>query len=444
MKKVLCLIGAAVMLMALATPVMAQFKSWGHIEVHTVYYQNKFNSFNTNTSLPKDQTERFIAERSRIYLQYGDPKVARAVLGFEMDASRWGTTAGGRNNMGQLNTDQVAVEIKWAFLEFVIPQTPLTMMLGMNWWDTGISINGGSFFAQHDAPGISLTANFAPHSIMAFMYREEDDSTTNYQVSDMYGLEYNLKQKVFDLNAWFAYQNDLRTDYADQPWWVGLAGGFRPGNFDFKVNAAYVGGTRQSAAGDIDYGGYAAELAARYRIGPGMFAGVWGFYSTGNDADETTKDKRYRMARGSEGYSGFGNWRSVYFYKASGVFGPNYDAYQGDFSANWPWGTYCGNVNFEYSPTAYLRFVANYLYYGDTAKGTPGAGKIVNTPRGARQDKDEDSIGSEVNLIGSLMIAKGFMFNAGVGYFIPGAVFDTPSNSADNSYNILTRIVYTF
>jgi len=444
MKKVLLLIGAAVLVMALATPSMAQFKTWGHTEIHTVYYMNRDNNLANGTgSGGDDVATRYIAQRFRFYLSYGDPKTVRAVIGFEGDASRWGTTSGGRNNMGELNTDEVALEIKHSYLDFVIPKTPLSVRAGMFWWDIG-----GRFNQAQDAPGIKLTANFAPHAISAFMYRAEDQNTNNYNVEDTYGLVYTLKQKQFDMEAYFQYVNDLRDDaFANHPWWLGVGAGYRPGNWDFAAYFTYLGGTMESkvsGVNDIDYKAWAAEASARYRIGPGLFVGIEGFYSTGNDADATDESNRYMMSRGSEAYSGFGNWRGVYFYKASGVFGPSYDAYQGSFSTYWPWGTYYADVNVEYSPTPWLKLVANYMYIGDTAEGTPGAGKVVNTPRGARQDKDEDYVGSEINLIASMNIYKGFLFNIGAGYFMPGDVFDTPSKSADPGYNVMSRLVYSF
>jgi hypothetical protein len=389
MKKALFLIGAVVLVMALATPSMAQFKTWGHIEFQTVYQVGLTNALNTDASKPKDQENKYIAERARFYLQYGDPKVVLAVLGFEMDASRWGYPAASgpdanKNNMGVQGTDQVAVEIKWAFLEFVIPQTPLTMQAGLQGW-----YFGGRLFSNEDNPGIRLTANFAPHSIQAFWMRENDENQVTYQVNDLYGLDYQLKQKAFDIEAYFAYYNDLRSNvYADHPWFAGIAAGFRPGNWDFDAQFSYVGGTRDyvgsTPTGAFDkYESWAAELKARYQIGPGFFVGAEGFYSTGNDADSTDTYKRFRLLTNDECRSNFGNWRSVYFYRSTGVFGPWENGYQSDYM-----GTWYGNVNVEYNPTAWLKLVANYLYIGDTATGTPGTGKTVNTPTGSYQGAD--------------------------------------------------------
>jgi len=437
MKKVLVLIGAAVLVMALATPSMAQFKSWGHIEFQTIYAVNRDNNFNVPTDT--DLASRHIAERFRFYLQYGDPKTVRAVLGFEGDGTDWGTStarSGGRNDMAIAGTDQVALEIKQAYLEFVIPQTPLSATIGMQWFTYG-----DIFFQGRDLPGVKLTAAFAPHQVELFWWREEDESRTTYNVNDVYGLEYDFKQKLFDFNAYFAYQNDLTpTTYDDHPWYAGIAAGFRPGNFDFDGRFSYVGGKQENkvaGGSDVDYKSWAAKLAARYKIGPGMFVGVEGVYSTGNDADDTGSIKMFKLANSSEMNSSFGNWRSVFYYRGSGVLG-----YYHEKQLNWM-GTWYGNVNFEYSPTAWARMVLNYLYIGDTSKGTDGLAGI-NSPTGSRTDQDKDFVGHEINLITSLSIYKGFVYNIGLGYFIPGDVYDSPSKSADNGYAVHSKLIYSF
>jgi hypothetical protein len=357
-------------------------------------------------------------------------------LGFEADGTDWGTSSSGRNNMATYGTDQVALEIKWAFLEFVIPRTPLTATIGMQGF-----YYGDIFFQSKDAPGVKLTAGFAPHQIQAFWWREEDTSRTTYGVNDVYGLEYKIKQKAFNLDGYFAYQNDLTpTTYNDHPWYAGIGAGFRPGNFDFNGRFSYVGGKRESTVSggsDVDYTSWAAKLAARYRIGPGMFVGVEGVYSTGNDADDADKIKQFKLANGSEANSSFGNWRSVFFYRGSGVLG-----YYHEKQLNWM-GTWYGNVNFEYSPTAWARMILNYLYIGDTATGAAGSAGI-NTPTGSRTDEDKDFVGHEINLITSLSIYKGFVYNIGLAYFMPGDVFDSASASAKNAYAVHSKLNYAF
>jgi len=117
MKKYLVLFGAAILMLALASPAMAQFTSWGHMEIQTIW--EKAPNFNTQTLMyagtispaNQDVTWRHVAERYRFYLQYGDPKTVRAVIGFEADSSDWGelrtsgTVTGGK--MGAYTADTV-------------------------------------------------------------------------------------------------------------------------------------------------------------------------------------------------------------------------------------------------------------------------------------------------------------------------------------------------
>ncbi|MCX5906755.1 MAG: hypothetical protein NTY64_06100, partial [Deltaproteobacteria bacterium] len=197
MKKYFVVLVAAVAILAVASPSLAQFKSWGHMEVET-YWSNKGTYFDSD----KSDNRRAIAERFRFYLQYGDPKTVRAVIGFEADSTTWGESSGpsapylnnnaaqgsnnagtttgapgatDRNHMGSLATDQIALEIKHAYLDFVVPNTPLSVMAGLQNFAVGGSL--GRFWENVDAPGIQLSGNFAPHTIQAVYFKEYKGNT---------------------------------------------------------------------------------------------------------------------------------------------------------------------------------------------------------------------------------------------------------------------------
>lgn len=491
MKKYLVLFGAAFLLMALASPSMAQFKSWGHMEIQTIWeskpdlntgqpWQIDLGNFavDSRTGLytktgataaaNRDETWRHIAQRYRMYFQYGDPKTVRAVIGFEADSTDWGqlsntsnTVAGG--GMGVYRADQVQMEIKHAYLDFTIPNTPVMITAGI--FNFAI---GGRLFMNNDAPGAMVTANFAPHRLIAWWWREQDvnDAASNnsrrvYDVNDTYGLLWDMTKQLYNIYAYGAYKNDLFTGnqssvaaasrYADHPWWIGVGGGFRPGNFDLSGQFIYNGGKREfvaSGVSDSDYEALALEVYLRYRIGPGMFVGVEGFYASGQDFNKTDKIGIYNVPAGSESQSIFGNDRSVIFWMNAAQIGYYHErnlAFMGLWYAR---------ANFEYSPMPWLRFNLNYLYIGDNNSGTPGSGvspftkvsatKQVNAPIGSRQDKDEDYVGSELNLITTFKIYKNFDYNVGLAAFFPGKMYDTPTNKADTTWAVNSKIVYAF
>jgi len=457
MKKYLALIGAGILVVALVSPAMAQqdwtkgFKTTSIFQIWSNWIQkqdlNTNNGSTDSTTWNRDTTTKGLSSRVNFYLEYGDAKFVRGVVGFEMDSTNWGestwapadTTASNPNNkMGVRNTDQVQLEIKHAYLDFAIPSTPLRLSLGLQ----GFYI-GGRLFQSMDSPGAIVTADFAPHKIMAYWWREKDglgtSSTqiatdrTKYNVNDTYALQYQLSQKLFNVYTYLAYKNDLQTSssYSDHPYWFGVGGGFRPGNFDLSGQFVYLGGKRDytdaSGTSDQDYTAWAAELLATYRIGPGLAAAIEGYYSTGNDADDTSKIKRYDSAAGSETYSGFGFDRSVLTFMNFGQLGGQHNKFGATYT-----GLYYGRLNAEYSPLAWLRLNANYLYIGDTTKGTVGAGKVVNTAiSGATQNKDENFVGHEINLITTLKIYQNFTYRFGLGYFIPGPVFDVYNSAGE-------------
>jgi len=364
---------------------------------------------------------------------------------------------------------------------------------------------GGRMFMNNDAAGAIATANFAPHRIRGIWWRQNDNNRNTYGVNDTYALTWDMTQPLFSLAAWGAYKNDLYTGqigtttfpastvvtpatatsgqvttqvtttvltaplnkYDDHPWFIGAGGGYRPGNWSFSADAIYNGGKRKftqatvsgNAAiapvqGDSNYNAYSAEAAASYRIGPGLLAGLEGFYGSGQNYDKPDKITQFQMPTSSETTSNFGNDRTVFMWMNAAQMGYYHNrqtAYEGFWYAR---------ANVEYSPLTWVRMNLNFLYIGDTSSGTPGLGispftriygtKLVNTPTGARQDVDKSIVGQELNLITTLRIYQNFDFNIGIYGFWPTNMFDRVDStgnviqSAQFSYGLNTKLVYAF
>ena len=459
MKKYLVWMGAMILVIALVSPALAQ--DWAKKFEATALWQiwsemtNK-KDFKMNAA-DQDIMTKGLASRINFYLNWGDPKYVRGIIGFEADSTNWGeptwsngsggpndsTSANPINRMGVRNTDQAQLEIKHAYLEFTIPNTPIMVSPGIQNF-----AYGGRLFQSMDAPGMKVTAAFAPHQIQAVWWRENEGYATDtdalrrnsYHVNDYYGLEYKLTQKAFNVVAWGFYQNDLQKDtYSDHPYWIGVGGGFRPGNLNLSGQLVYIGGKRDyvsASAVDVDYGAYAAEILAQYTIGPGLSVAGELFYASGNDADDPSKGKQYFRPIGSESHSNFGLGRTVFFFMNFSTFG-NQHQKQSDFG-----GMYYGRLNGIYSPMPWLQLSGNYLYIGDTSKGTVGRSGINSV--GGRTDKDCDFIGHEINLITTLKIYQNLTYNIGLGYFLPGEVYDTATKSADNAWAINTGMQLAF
>jgi hypothetical protein len=308
-----------------------------------------------------------------------------------------------------------------------------------------------------------------------------------------------MTKQLFSAGLWGAYKNDLYSGqigsttfpavtvttptgtatgveaivltaptnkYDEHPWYAGAAGGFRPGNWDFSAQFIYNGGKRKfttttvsgsatvaAVQGDSTYNAYAGEARAAYRIGPGLFAGLEGYYGSGQDWNKPDKITQYTYPTGSEATSNFGNDRTVFMWMNAAQMG-YYHMRNNEFTGFW-----YGRANVEYSPLTWLRLNLNYLYIGDTNSGSPGIGispfnrlattKLVNSPVGARTDSDKNYVGSELNLINTLTIYKNFQWNIGLYGFWPSDMFDrysgtTKIQSAEFSYGCNTKMVYAF
>jgi hypothetical protein len=213
----------------------------------------------------------------------------------------------------------------------------------------------------------------------------------------------------------------------------------------------YVGGEREYLTGNVssqDYQAYALEASAKYQIGPGMFLGAEIFHASGNDADDQSEINYLPTTRSSEGRSIFGNDRTVFYWMNASQMG-YYHNRNIEFS-----GMGYARANFEYSPAAWLRFNLNYLYIWDNSSGSPGTTiyrmsglpgtKIVNSPMGTTQAKDEDYLGQEINLITTFNIYKGFVYNIGIAAFLPGDAYKLPNGSVDPAFAVNSKLIYAF
>jgi hypothetical protein len=504
MKKYLIWIGAAILVMALASPSMAQFKSWGHLEVFSYWEVNK--SFNKDLN---DANYQGIGMRYRFNLGYGDPKTVMAVLGFEANSRGFGenpeagariygsgpTAAGtsastqpiagqasaissaGAGATGAWGTDVIGLQVRHAYLDFTIPNTPLTMQIGMQ----AQSIGGflGRFFMLKDVPAFVLNGNFAPHTISAFWWK---GVKSNYYMDndlDYYGVRYQLKQQVFNIEAWGVYGNDRRTvtdawsftrtagtaansffytptetltprPYEQKPWWLGANVPITFGNWKFEPTFIYLGGKAidSPAAGSgltgRDFSAYLGDLMVSYRLGPGLKFLFEGFYASGNDGQKnpalTTPGATDTVTAwqtpspspdGSENRNVFGQFWSVFYF-----YNTDFGYYSGHQLS--PSGHMFARGNVEFNPLAWLNLNFNYLYIQNSAN------KYVAHISGNGGNVDKNFIGQELNVIAKIALYKDFVYTIGYGYFFPGDVFDTPTKTADQAWNLLTNLKYAF
>jgi len=439
MKKYLVWIGAAVLVMALASPSMAQFRTWGHLEIEQYWV--------SNPTLNKDLTSanyQGVGERYRFNLGYGDPKTVMAVLGFEANSRGWGENPGdsgaqvvptsfspngqqpvignsgsvslaGKTGMGDWGTDTIGLYVRHAYLDFTVPNTPLTMQVGIQ----NVVIGGflGRFFFNKDVASVFLNGNFAPSTLSAFWMKGVKQNYYMDNDLDFYGLLYHLKQQTYNVEAFFMYANDRRsvTDsfalyraagataspapstgyptvttaynyyitevisprgYEQKPWWLGANVPLAFGNLKVEPTFIYAGGKYQDAVNgqntnitsNADLSAYLGDLTVSYRLGPGLSFLVEGFWASGHDGTKNTYKGDTENAwlspgvnaDGTENRNVFANGWSVFYFSNT-----EFNYYS--FKQLSPAGHAYGRANVEYNPFSWLNLNANYVYIMNTA-----------------------------------------------------------------------------
>lgn len=93
-------------------------------------------------------------QRVRFKLEAVASESLSGVIYFEMGDTNWGRASKG----GALGTDGTIVEVKHAYLDWIVPETPLKLRMGLQYMEMPNAAGGSALFAD-DAAGI--TASFA-------------------------------------------------------------------------------------------------------------------------------------------------------------------------------------------------------------------------------------------------------------------------------------------
>jgi hypothetical protein len=158
MKKHLMIFVVALLAVAIAVPALAavEFKYGGQFRARFESENNVFdgtdlagfygdpnavvrNATVNGVNYNSDDNRRFIDQRLRLYFSFIASKNLKVVVKWEMGDAVWGMSANtgsatgntGANAGGNVGADAVSVEVKNAYIEFNIPNTPSTAIVGV-------------------------------------------------------------------------------------------------------------------------------------------------------------------------------------------------------------------------------------------------------------------------------------------------------------------------
>jgi len=374
-------------------------------------------------------------------------------LVFEIDSNRWGDNGTGSGNAGKWGTDQVAVEVKNAYINFKVPQVPVTVKAGIQ----GYGVRSHLCLLK-DAAGLSAVIEFktdpvtvAIKPLWAKMLENLDH--TQADDSDLYGIDVNLAFGNIKPGVFFLYQ-DRRQKWNGTPavegdshmFWIGPYVDAKVGPVDFTLDFIYNGGkedfTGASPYKDIDHEGWVLRGEAAYTLNK-LRVGVGGLYGTGDDLD-TNDDESYRVPYLSEAAAAnkdflilTGDWvvNAPYGFSYSGSFFKPFS----DIGA----GVWYVRAFADYQVLDWLTVMANAGYIGDTTEGNGYLYNVGDTF--GRSTDDNNSIGFEMDVGTAIDIYKNLKWSIAFGYLIAGDALNSAGDARPHDpWALASTLVYAF
>ena len=348
MKKLMTLALAAAMMLGAATGASAiDFKAKGQWIMSFDYgmHGNFGESKAKNNSGFKNEDEFEARQRVRLQLDAVASEALSGTVFFEIGDQVWGDN----DNGGALGADGKVVELKRAYIDWMVPQTDLKVRMGIQGIALPSFTTNASQIMDDDVAAISLNYQFNENvGLTAFWarpyndnagYKSSDAGSTkwdNYMDNmDMFAVLLPLTFDGVKVTPWVMYAAmgpGMFDNFAKEPgnaWGrasAGMQSGFKGTDWnDSYGNAFWAGVTGEVTywdpfriAWDVNYGsasyedqkmnreGWLASLLLEYKLDWGT-PGLYGWYSTGDDSNPRNGSERMPTvsANGNNDFSNF-------------------------------------------------------------------------------------------------------------------------------------------
>ena len=367
MKKLMTLALAAAMMLGAATGASAiDFKAKGQwimsfdYGMHGNFGESKAKN---NSGFGKHEDEFEARQRVRLQLDAVASEALSGTVFFEMGDQIWGQDSTG----GALGADGRVVELKRAYIDWMVPQTDLKVRMGIQGIALPSFTTNASQIMDDDVAAISLNYQFNENvGLTAFWarpyndnagYKSSDAGSTkwdNYMDNmDMFAVLLPLTFDGVKVTPWVMYAamgpgmfNDGGTKLNGNAWDRAasgmISGAFGYDNVDTYGNAFWAGVTGEVTywdpfriAWDVNYGsaayenekmnreGWLASLLLEYKLDWGT-PGLYGWYGSGDDSNPKNGSERMPVvsANGNNGFSNFAFNGNPYIAR-EGVLGTN-------------------------------------------------------------------------------------------------------------------------
>ena len=367
MKKLMTLALAAAMMMGVATGANAiDFKAKGqwimdfNYGMHGNFGDSKAAA-NSGYSRNGNHEDEFEAtQRVRLQLDAVASEALSGTVFFEIGDQVWGDN----DNGGALGADGKFVELKRAYIDWMVPQTDLKVRMGIQGLALPSFTTNASQIFDDDVAAVSLNYQFNENvGLTAFWARPYNDNGgyksqwsgkdyDNYMDNmDMFAVLLPLSFDGVKVTPWVMYaaMGPGMFNYDEKPgnaWGrasAGMISGFKGTDWnDSYGNAFWAGVTGEVTywdpfriAWDVNYGsasyedekmnreGWLASLLLEYKLDWGT-PGLYGWYGSGDDSNPRNGSERMPVvsANGNNGFSNFAFNGNPYIAR-EGVLGTN-------------------------------------------------------------------------------------------------------------------------
>lgn len=339
MKRIAVLVlGAAMAFGSVSTASAVDVKVSGEWDFAFGWAKN--TSFYDNDSRNGSGEDSFLARhRVRTQVNFIASENLQGVLMFEIGDINWGRDEGGAKNGpgsgGDLDADGVNVETKLAYLDWMVPQTEVSIRMGIQYVGLPSGTDFGNPVLNSDVAGITINAPINDmFGVTALWVRPFDASDADgnrnvHDEMDLFALMLPITGEGWNVTPWGAYarigngsgfykyvlDNGATADDFNistnndntMAWWAGLAASvevFDPLTFGFDVMYGHMNranlyntyfdntlGADVSERLALETGGWLIDARIDYALEWGT-PGLFGWWSSGDDYDDV-KDGEY-------------------------------------------------------------------------------------------------------------------------------------------------------
>jgi len=468
MKRLLLVSVALVAIFALVLPAGAAELKFGGLFAQKVYGTNNQKDGQQNSHGEYDDNTNWFYTRMRLYFDAVASENLKAVSKFEID-DYWGDNRiGSLSADGGSNNDSAGMEIKNAYIDFIVPDTALNIKMGI----IGARLDKPAWVFNDDTSGIFAAYKYGEWYFAGLYSRLGDSNTiapssaiTPTQSSDdvdiwAFAVNYNVEGVFTALNFAYITNDDQYGGTANPGKSYDLY--VLSGDADYGTDmwSAYIDGLinfgeNKQVNPDSDFKGYAFMAGGTYNATDTITVAADFYYGSGRELGETD-NKEFVTAGSPSGRNAY-NMDEVVFpgwfdddtvtIQAPG--GPSNTTNvtstglgtNAGYTLNNIWAI-GAHADFKILDKTLIQFGGAYMGFVEKVASRTSDGMAPNATLSNVIEKD-DTLGGSFYLRASQGIVDGLTLKAAVGYLFADEGF-SPHRKDDDAYRIAGGLFWSW